>query len=141
MRSPGNRPSGGLRRSHRLFRHGTHLANRSENGLFVYLPATLFAHPFDCPSVFPKGNRRQQCGSIRNLDVMVFVRVQHEDPAQVSGVTPDDKPVSPIAQSNPGLDGVACIDNVIDDETLPLNAPANHWQKIHEESSGIRCPR
>src|SRR6266446_296281 len=111
----------------------THLLNRGKDGLFINGCAAFRTQTGQCLLVFPQGHGWIRHCSIGNLQIPAFFWVQHPNATDVTRITSDKEDVPLVSLSDPGLQGVAKIPNVVDHESLPMDVTSENGEKVQQE--------
>ena len=93
-----------------------HLPDHAEQCRFVHLFAPELTQPRQRLALFPKGDGRMRQGAVGDFQVVLALRFQHPDAADVARVAPDQEGGQALAPRNQRLERVGVVVDVVNDE-------------------------
>ncbi|SPW86976.1 Uncharacterised protein [Escherichia coli] len=120
-----------LRAGHNL----THLADHAEQRRLIHLFAPLLPQFRQRLPLFPEGDSRMRQGTVGNFQVMLSLRFQDPDTADVARIAPDQKGRPAFTPRNPRLERIGVVVDVVDDKAGAGQRAPEDRQKIDQERS------
>lgn len=86
--------------------------------------------------LFPEGDSRVRQGTVWNFQIVLPLRLQHPNAADVAWVAPDQERRQAVAPSYPRLERIGVVVDVVDDEASAGQGAAEDGQEIDQKSRG-----
>ncbi len=113
-----------------------HLADHAKQRRLIHLFAPLLPQFRQRLSLFPEGDSRVRQGAVWNFQIVLPLRLQHPNAADVARVAPDQERRQAVAPSYPRLERIGVVMDVVDDEAGAGQRAADDGQKIDQKSRG-----
>ena len=106
-----------------------HLPDHAEQRRLIHLFAPLLPQFRQRLPLFPEGDSRVRQGTVWNFQIVLPLRLQHPNAADVAWVAPDQERRQAVAPSYPRLERIGVVVDVVDDEASAGQGAAGGWSR------------